>query len=104
MTSGRQRWAAEEQEFFTAAGGQRSGLLSKLPDNPKIGRRRPRIPDREPRHIAAEYRRAYRVDRRRPNALVAKRLKIPQRRVTELVWLARRRGFLPPTDRGVARA
>jgi hypothetical protein len=86
--------------------GERRGLLADLPRNPSAGTRRPRISDSLLQRVAEAYRLAGEKDLGRVNVLVAERLFPGDRRgaqrVRDLVWLARQRGFLPKTKRGVA--
>ncbi len=92
--------AADWRAFTRGTAGRRAGLLEDFPTRPRPSRRRPRVPDTQVRRVAVQYRRAYRKDPRRPNAIVCQVLRLKRRRVTELVWLARQRGFLSPSDRG----
>jgi hypothetical protein len=91
---------SQEADFFRGPGALVSPLVD-LPDEPRRGRRRPRVPDRLLRRIAAAYRVAATKDRRRVNVLVAERLGMKPARVRDLVHLARGRGLLPKSSRGV---
>lgn len=89
-----------ERELFGGV-GERISPLTSLPAEPSpIGRRRPQVPDGLLRRVAVAYRNAFRRDPRRVNVLAAGALVLDVVRVRDLVWLARKRGFLPKTTPG----